>query len=189
MTGFLVLIGVVYSIIGFAQAMPEKIIQGPFKTALYPNGKIYFTREDEDENAAVQTCHPISFFLEKNQNNLQQKDKIDFYEVDGECPEIKSVFFGNIHNKKYIFVMVIRNSNHPGAGMDGDFYQIYAYTKNKEGILSLDRIISGDGNLSGFDGGRDCKSYANPDGNDDCYVNYKYKTAADVKKYLKQKYH
>jgi len=186
---FLVLIGVVYNTIGFAKAMPEKIIQGPFETALYPNGKIYFTREDDDENAVVQTCHPISFLLEKNQNSLQQKEKIDLYEEEGGCPEIKSVFFGNIRNKKYILVMVSWDSKHLGAGTDGEFYQTYAYTKNKEGILSLDRIISDDGNLSGFEGGNNCKSDINPDGDDDCYMKYKYKTAADVKKYLKQKYH
>lgn len=56
-------------------------------------------------------------------------------------------------------------------------------------LLSFDKKISDDKNLSGFNGDNNCKTDLNPDGDTDCYKNYKYKTAADIKKYLKQKYH
>ncbi|EHD13577.1 hypothetical protein CIN_17690 [Commensalibacter intestini A911] len=186
---FLILIGLFYNISGFAQISDTKIVQGPFKTSLYPNGKIYFTRKEDDQNTIVQQCYPISFFLENVQNGAVQKEKIDQYEEDGGCPEIKSVFFSIIKNQKYIFVMVVWDSKHAGAGTYGDVYQTYAYTKNDKGILSLDKNISDDENLSGFNGDNNCKSDLNPDGDTDCYKNYKYKTAADIKKYLKQKYH
>lgn len=84
--------------------------------------------------------------------------------------------------------MVIWDSNHPGIGMRGDLYQTYAYTKNTKGILTLDKMILEDDHLSGFEGDNNCKSDVNPEGDTNCYINYKYKTAADVKKYLKQKY-
>lgn len=186
---FLILIGLFYNISGFAEISDNQIIQGPFKTSLYPNGKIYFTRKEEDQNTIEQKCYPISFFLENVQNGVVQKEKIDQYEEDGGCPEIKSVFFSNIKNKKYIFVMVVWDSNHAGIGMNGDLYQTYAYTKNDKGILSFDKKISDDKNLSGFEGYDNCKTDINPEGVKDCDVSYKYKTAADIKKYLKQKYH
>lgn len=95
---FLILIGLFYNISGFAQISDTKIVQGPFKTSLYPNGKIYFTRKEDDQNTIVQQCYPISFFLENVQNGAVQKEKIDQYEEDGGCPEIKSVFFSIIKN-------------------------------------------------------------------------------------------
>lgn len=186
---FFVLIGLFYNISGFAQISDNQIVQGPFKTSLYPNGKIYFTRKEEGQNTIEQKCYPISFFLENVQNGAAQKQKIDQYDEEGGCPEIKSVFFSNIKNQKYIFVMVVWDSYHAGIGTHGDVYQTYAYTKNDKGMLSLDKAISNDNNLSGFNGEDNCKTDINPDGVRNCYENYKYKTAADIKKYLKQKYH
>lgn len=80
---FLILIGLFYNISGFAQISDNQIVQGPFKTSLYPNGKIYFTKKEEDQNTNVQKCYLISFFLENVQNGAVQKEKIDQYEEDG----------------------------------------------------------------------------------------------------------
>ncbi|MDI2112922.1 hypothetical protein [Commensalibacter nepenthis] len=85
--------------------------------------------------------------------------------------------------------MVVWDSKHLKIGIDGDSYQTYVYTKNQQGILSLDKVISDDDNLSSFEGDNNCKNDINPDSDDDGYVKYKYKTTADIKKYLKQKYH
>lgn len=58
-------------------------------------------------------------------------------------------------------------------GIYCDFYEMRAYTKNKEGKLVIDTDISADPNFSGMD------SVVDDDKNPKCY--YKYKTAAAVK--------
>ncbi|CAI3945993.1 unnamed protein product [Commensalibacter communis] len=185
---FFLIIGSSYNHTGFSETRNSQIIQGPFKTDLYLNGEIYFTRKEDNNTTIIQKCYPITFFLKYTKNNVVKQEKVAQYTQNGGCPEVRSVFFGNLYNKKYIFVMIIWDSDHDGVGMKGDFYQTYAYTKNKEGILSLDKTISDDELLSGFEGYDNCKSDINPEGIKDCYETYKYKTAAEVKKYLKQKY-
>jgi len=61
------------------------------------------------------------------------------------------------------------------AGVYSDIYEISAYTKNKEGKLVVDPEISGNPNFSGIDG------IVDDDEHPKRY--YKYKTAAEVKKY------
>lgn len=165
----------------------DGIVSGPFKTDLFSEGKIYFIKRDDDK--AMEGCDNISFMLEYKRDNQVKKEKIDHYTEDGGCPEIESVFFEKLRNKEYVFVMVVWHQNHQGAGVYGEDYQTYAYTKNGKGILSLDRKISKDKNLSGFEGGVDCINDSNPNGDDHCEKTYKYKTAAALKAYLKKKYH
>lgn len=179
---FFILTGLFYNNIGFSQTTNNQIIQGPYKTSLYPEGKIYFQKTNDFEN-------PISFIVDYNVDGKNIKYIVDKYSHEGAAPEIKSVFFGTIHHKQYIFVMIVWSVNHSGIGMRGNVYQIYAYAKNNKGILSLDKQISNDDNLSGMDGYENCKAVANPDGVVNCAVSFKYKTAAEVKKYLKQTYH
>lgn len=164
-----------YSFTSHAQTVPNEAIQGPFKTDLYPDGKIYF--EKENDATPDDSCQTIAFMLEYKQDNHIKKEKIDEYVENGGCAQIASVFFVKIHNKSYIFVMQKWEIKAYQVGVD--FYETYAYSKNKEGNLVVDKKISRDPNFSGMDG------IVDDDENPRRY--YKYKTAA-IKKYLKQKY-
>ncbi|CAI3940936.1 unnamed protein product [Commensalibacter communis] len=167
-----------YSFISYAQTATNEVIQGPFKTDLYPGGKIYFVKENDA--TPDDKCQTIAFMLEYKQNNQLKKEKIEEYEENGGCVELASVFFAKIHNKSYIFVMQKWEHSMPAIGLYGNSYEIHAYTKNKEGKLVMDTNISGDPNFSGTDGTVDEGMHH--------MRHYKYKTAAEVKKYLKQKY-
>lgn len=120
---FIILTGLLYNnAVGFAQTTNNQILQGPFKTNLYPNGQIYFQKTNDFEN-------PINFIVDYNVDGKNKKYIVDSYPRAGAAPEIKSVFFGTIHHKQYIFVMIVWSVNHSGIGMRGDVYQIYAYAK------------------------------------------------------------
>ncbi|CAI3927563.1 unnamed protein product [Commensalibacter communis] len=167
--------------LSYAQETQQNdIIQGPFKTSLYPEGKIYFVKENDA--TPDDRCQMIAFMLEYKQDHIVKKEKIDEYEENGGCVEVASVFFDKIHNKPYIFVMQKwEHSFPPAIQMGSDSYEIRAYTKNKEGKLVIDADVSADPNFEGIDGIVD--DDVNPE------RHYKYKTAADVKRYLKKKYH
>lgn len=89
-----------------------------------------------------------------------------------------SVFFYKIHNKKHIVTIIKWRDYHQALKINGYDYQIYAYSINKLDKLALNKQVSNDPNLSGSDG-----EYNGKD------VFFKYKTASDVKRYLKYKYH
>lgn len=152
------------------------IIHGPFATPLYENGKIYFEKT-LDEN------YPINFVLEYFKSNEKNKFIIDRYAADGaniiELPEkdidmeVVSVFFYTIQKEDYIFTLVRRGVIHKGIGLYGDAYKVYAYTKDKDGILKLDEKIANDNNLSGIEGISNWKE-----------THFKYKTVKEIKKYI-----
>ncbi|CAI3937689.1 hypothetical protein [Commensalibacter communis] len=179
-TSICCLVGLMYSFVGdsYAQTLPNEIIQGPFRTNLYPEGKIYF--EKENDATPDDSCQTIAFILEYKQANQLKKEKVDEYYGNGGCVKLASVFFAKVHNKNYIFVMQKWEHHLSGVGIDNDEYETSAYTKNKKGKLIIDADLSADPNFSGIDGIVD----------DDVHHRrcYKYKTAAEVKKYLKQKY-
>lgn len=62
-------------------------------------------------------------------------------------------------------------------GIDTDEYRITAYSKNSNSVLVKDKKISDNPKFVGNDG-----LYHNTN------VTFKYKTAADVKRYLREKY-
>lgn len=165
-----------YSFTSHAQTVPNEVIQGPFKTDLYPDGKIYF--EKENDATPDDSCQTIAFMLEYKQDNHIKKEKIDEYVENGGCAQIASVFFVKIHNKSYIFVMQKWEINAYRVG--SDVYETMVYAKNKEGKLVINTDLTKDNDIfSGMDG------IVDDDENPRRY--YKYKTAA-IKKYLKQKY-
>lgn len=167
-----------YSFTSHAQTVPNEVIQGPFKTDLYPDGKIYFEKENDATNN--DPCQTIAFILEYKQDNHIKKEQIDEYSEDGACVELASVFFAKVHNKSYIFVMQKWGHNMPSVDISNDFYTTTAYTKDQDGSLIIDSKMFNDPNLSGTDG------YVDDGVRHRLY--YKYKTAAAIKKYLKQKY-
>lgn len=88
-----------------------------------------------------------------------------------------SVFFYKLHNQQYIFTIIKRHFDVLTEHVDMDSYDILAYTKNNNGVLVKDKKISDNPDLTGEEGLQFNKK-----------VTFKYKTAADVKRYLRQKY-
>lgn len=83
---FIILTGLLYNnAVGFAQTTNNQILQGPFKTNLYPNGQIYFQKTNDFEN-------PINFIVDYNVDGKNKKYIVDSYPRAGAAPEIKSVF-------------------------------------------------------------------------------------------------
>lgn len=82
---FFILTGLFSNTVGFAQTTNNQIIQGPFKTSLYPEGKIYFQKTNDFEN-------PINFIVDYNVDGKNKKYIIDSYPHAGADPEIRSVF-------------------------------------------------------------------------------------------------
>jgi len=162
-----------FSYNSYAQEGSSKVVQGPFKTNLFPGGEIYFEKGKQDINS----CEPTKFILKYKNNNQVKIKKIDEYGSDPFCPELVSVFFYKIHNKDYIFVIIKRHIDLWMEKIDMDEYQVIAY-KNENGILAKDDKISKDPRFSGDDGIFHDRNKI-----------FKYKTAADVKRYLKQKYY
>lgn len=70
---------------GYAQEnKASEIIQGPFKTDLFPGGEIYFERGKLDINS----CQPTKFILQYKNNNQIKIENIDEYGSDPFCPEL-----------------------------------------------------------------------------------------------------
>lgn len=63
-----------------------EIIQGPFKTDLFPEGEIYFQKTNDK-------IKPVDFILKYQKNGKFIKYITDQYEVNGGDPEIVSVCF------------------------------------------------------------------------------------------------
>lgn len=159
---------------GYAQEnKASEIIQGPFKTDLFPGGEIFFEKGKPDIN----NCQPTRFILKYKDNNQIKIENIDEYGSDPFCPELVSVFFYKLHDKRYIFTIIKRHINVGMEGIDTDEYRITAYSKNSNSVLVKDKKISDNPKFVGNDG-----LYHNKN------VTFKYKTAADVKRYLRQKY-
>lgn len=78
------------------------ILQGPFKTNLYPTGQLYFyNRKDMD-------AYPINFTLKYQDSGKDKQELIDLYEPDSgggiyTPATINSVFTYSIQQKSYIF--------------------------------------------------------------------------------------
>lgn len=103
------------------------IIQGPFKTDLFPGGEIYFEKGKPDINS----CQPTKFILKYKDNNQVKTENIDEYGSDLFCPELVSVFFYKLHDKRYIFTMIKRHMDISAEHVDMDVYNIFSYKKIK----------------------------------------------------------
>jgi hypothetical protein len=98
------------------------------------------------------------------------------YSIEGGEPFVESLFFDKIDGKTNVFAIISWQINHQGEGTYGKLYQVYAYNINSDGTLIENSLVSNDDHLTGIDGveqGQESK--------------FRYKTAADVKKYLKHK--
>ncbi|WP_392562452.1 hypothetical protein RHO12_02935 [Orbus sturtevantii] len=159
----------VFSSFVFSQ-QNDPIMHGPFKTNLYNDGELYFEQTSNFE-------YPINFVLKYQCDREIKKYIIDRYSHNGGVPEIESLFFYKINEVPYVFTIVLWNINHRGIGTYGQYYQVYGYKKNNGNILIKDETIEYDNNLSGIEGS---------DNGEESH--FKYKTAAEVKKYIKETY-
>jgi len=146
------------------------IIQGPFSTNLIRGGELFFERKTDDS---------IDFILKYKDGSNLKTQLIDNYEIEGGDPEIESVFFFPVLKHKNIFVIVSWEINSRGVGTYGKLYQVYAYTKSNDNNAKLIKNINlyNDQKLTGIDGTSDWEE-----------SHFKYKTAADVKKYINETY-
>ncbi len=141
----------------------NEVVQGPFK--IDDEKVIYFQREPNPD-------FPLGLYYESG----TKKTQVDKYEVDGDVPNIDTVFFMKIHNVKNVIVLISWHQLHQAESINGNTYQVYAY-KYSDNSLFPNYIITKDPALNGMDG--------EFNGND---MRFKYKDAASIKQYIINKY-
>ncbi|MEX3932704.1 hypothetical protein AB4Y32_12990 [Paraburkholderia phymatum] len=98
------------------------------------------------------------------------------YSIEGGEPFVESLFFYRIDGKVNVLVIVSWQINNRGEETYGKLYQIYAYYIKFDGSIVENSLVSDDDHMTGIDGveqGQESK--------------FQYKTAAGVKRYLKNK--
>lgn len=86
------------------------------------------------------------------------------------------MFFVNIQNVKNIVVLISWHQEHRAEQISGDLYQVYGYSF-ENGKIIPNKKITNDPILSGEDGEFNGEA-----------LHFKYQTAYEIKKYLKNKY-
>lgn len=148
------------SFFAFSQS---EIVQGPFKI---DGCDSIFIQKEQNVN------YPIALYLKSDNKNY----KIESYEVDGDSPNIETVFFTKINNTKNVIVLISWKQIHLVDNIYGKYYQIYGYTYKKNN-LTINNEIKKDPELSGLDGKFGDKN-----------LHFKYKDAASIKRYLNIKH-
>ncbi|MFI8418323.1 hypothetical protein ACQKDS_13965 [Serratia sp. NPDC078593] len=141
----------------------NKVVQGPFK--IDDEKVIYFQREPNPD-------FPLGLYYESG----AKKTQVDKYEVDGDNPNVDTVFFMEVHNVKNVIVLISWHQLHQAESINGNTYQVYAYKYSNDSLFPND-IITKDSALNGMDG--------EFNGND---MHFKYKDAASIKQYIINKY-
>ncbi len=157
------LFALIFSQFTFSAQNDEGFVQGPFQIDNY--NSIYLKKEDD-------VNYPLSLYA-KGREGIS---KIDAYETNGGGPNVKTVFFVNIQNVKNIVILISWHQEHRAEQISGDLYQVYGYSF-ENGKIAPNKKITNDHNLSGEDG----------EFNGDA-LHFKYQTASEIKKYLKNKY-
>ncbi|XKM12768.1 hypothetical protein RCS94_06990 [Orbaceae bacterium ac157xtp] len=167
--------GLIFSPLAFCEEN-STIIHGPFGINWCKNGKFYF---EETNNLD----YPINFVLECD--NVTRI--VDQYASDGANIlhfsnrkfdiEIESVFFQKVQSKRNLFIIVKRRTTHKAERINADDYDIYVYEYHPQKIITLNNKLMEDINLNGSEG---------EVGGEEVY--FKYKTDAEVKKYINETY-
>jgi hypothetical protein len=147
----------------FSSFAKGDIVQGPFK---FDDTSYVYVKKQNDLN------YPLSLYL---MNNGVPK-KIDSYEVNGDNPNIESIFFIQLDEIRNVIVLVSWHQEHRADDISGCSYQVYGYAYDGN-TLSPNKKITDDPILSGEDG------VFNGD-----QLHFKYKNAASIKSYLHTKY-
>ncbi|QXG41259.1 hypothetical protein [Pseudomonas viridiflava] len=144
------------------------LIQGPYKTDIIEGGELSVINTSDTE-------FPLSLVLNVTRDGVRSsRIFVDHYDVAGTSPKIESLFFYPVKRKKNIFVLVSWQLTSKGAGTYGTLYQVYAYEKEKNGILARNNVVTLDDHLSGIEG------YQDGDEQHFCCKN-----AASIKRYVK----
>lgn len=96
--------------------------------------------------------------------------------MDGDTPNVDTVFFMKIRNEKNAVVLISWHQLHQAESINGKFYQVYAYKYSNDSLFIND-MITKDPALNGMDGEMNGEE-----------VHFKYKSAASIKRYIKNKY-
>lgn len=164
------ILGVFFSSLVFSQ-QDASIVHGPFNISWCSSGELFFTRKGDGS---------VDLILKYiDGTKLEKTQIIDTYYSEGGDPQVESIFFDSILNDKNIFVIISWEINSRGAGTYGKLYQVYAYNKsnNKDNKFVKNMTLYHDRKLTGIDGVSDSN-----------ISSFKYKTAAEVKKYINETY-
>lgn len=96
--------------------------------------------------------------------------------MDGDTSNVDTVFFMKIHNVKNVVVLISWHQSHQAESVNGNTYQVYTYKYSNDSLV-LNDVITKDPALNGMDG-----EFSGDE------VNFEYKDAASIKKYIKNKY-
>ncbi|OAT76789.1 hypothetical protein A9B99_22605 [Mangrovibacter phragmitis] len=140
-----------------------EVVQGPFK--IDDEKSIYFQREPNPD-------FPLGLYYDSG----TKKTQIDKYEMDGDTPNIDSVFFMRVHDVKNVIVLISWRQLHKTESINGKTYQVYAYKYSDDSLFPND-MITKDPSLNGMDGEFNGE-----------YMHFKYKDSASIKKYIENKY-
>lgn len=140
-----------------------EVVQGPFKI----DGEkiIYFQKEPNPD-------FPLGLYYDSG----TKKTQVDKHEMDGDTPNVDTVFFMQIHNVKNVIVLISWHQLHQAESINGNTYQVYAYKYTNDSLV-LNDVITKDPALNGMDGEFN---------GDEVY--FKYEDTASVKEYIKNKY-
>ncbi|WP_447088792.1 hypothetical protein ACOTR2_02050 [Enterobacter asburiae] len=133
-----------------------EVVQGAFK--IDGEKTIYFQKKTNPD-------FPRGLYFDSG----TKKTQVDKYEVDGDTPNIDTVFFMNIHNVKNAIVLISWHQLHQAESINGNTYQVYAYKYSGNSLFKND-IITKDPALNGMDGEFNGEE-----------VQFKYKNAASIK--------
>ena len=137
------------------------------------NTQAYEHYDENKESIVLGYC----FF--KTSSNLYQRALIDTFHENGGEPKIETVFFANTDKDKEreIAIIVRTPQIHRGAGIYGDFYDIYFYD-NPNLLLPPNKLALFEklsSKFSGFEGDQNNKHFK-----------FRYKDVASIRKALKE---
>ncbi len=140
-----------------------EVIQGPYKIS-------HDTDSISVEKSSDEDC-PVNLIVSGNKTSYVM-DKLC---INGDFPNVRSVFFARLGGVNYIGTIVSWYNKHQAEGIDQTDYQVTMYKKNKSGIYVLDKEKNNDASF-----------YGTEDGTGD--GSYRFNAASAVKKYLMGKY-
>jgi len=137
----------------------ENIVQGPFKLKGADKAFIRYVRNSDES---------ISLIVQK-----KEKDRVvGSYELGDGVPNIETVFFTNILNASCIVTLVSWDE----SNVNSIHYKVYVYTYYNDGVILLNKKVTSDKNLEGYDGYNGSGSV------------FELKKSNAIKGYLKGKY-
>lgn len=140
-----------------------EVIQGPYKISHDTD----FIRVEKNSN---EDC-PIELIIA----GAKASYTMDKLCVNGDIPNVRSVFFVRLRDVNHIGTIVSWYNKHQAEGIDQTDYQVTIYKKNKKGVYMIDAEKNNDALFYGIEDGTGDGSY-------------RFNNASALKKYLMGKY-